>query len=176
MLTPPSKFNRGGASIVLTRIVILFWPISRPVVINVNEKCKTLFRRSPALTAEFYPSTGFYHIPTVHPFWVGSDLGWSCVPDTSPRHQGEWSWEFRAITRFPGFLPASRAPPPINISAGGCPPVGKHFEGAGYPYGWPHHLKFINIFILLYIITILLACKKSVTTKMSEKIWKNHTL
>src|SRR6201992_2978579 len=91
------------------------------------------------------------------------------MPDTSPHHQGERSWEFRTITRFPGSLPASRAPPPINIGPGGCPPVGKHFQGAGYLHRWPHHSKFINIFILLYIITILLACKKCVTAKMSEK-------
>src|SRR6201992_2465731 len=100
------------------------------------------------------------------------------MPDTSPRHQGERSWEFCAITRFQGFLPASRAPPPINIGPGGCPPVGKCFQGAGYPRGWPHHSKFINIFILLYIITILLAFKKSVTAKKSEKItaYRRHKM
>src|ERR1700753_1279112 len=59
--------------------------------------------------------------------------------------------------------------PSINIGPGGFPPVGKYFQGARYPRGWLHHSKFINIFILLYIITVLLACKKSVTTKMCEK-------
>jgi hypothetical protein len=59
-------------------------------------------------------------------------------------------------------------PPPIKIFPGGWLTVGNVFSPSGYPPGWFHHLKFINIFDLPYITIILLACSKSVTTKKCE--------
>ena len=47
---------------------------------------------------------------------------------------------------------------------------------SGYPPGWPHQSKSINIFVLPYITIILLACSKSMTTKKCEiKYEKNIT-
>jgi hypothetical protein len=46
---------------------------------------------------------------------------------------------------------------------------------AGSPPGWPHHSKFINIFVLAYISIILLAGSKSVTTKICENKYEKNT-
>jgi hypothetical protein len=47
---------------------------------------------------------------------------------------------------------------------------------SGYPPGWLHQLKFVNIFVLPYIIIILLARSKSMTIEKCEIKYEKNTI
>jgi hypothetical protein len=89
-----------------------------------------------------------------------------------PRGSGmSQSWEFLIPSHHAaplGFPPVRSSIKTLREDAHSWEMLSPAILPSGYPPGWPHQSKFINIFVLPYLIIILLARSKSVTTKKCE--------